>query len=69
MKGGHNDLTGNTMVCLIRSQRCVVILGADVRAEAAFPELTRFILGDTGFPWGWEYGDMRFWDPAAPSAR
>lgn len=63
MKGGHNDLTGNTMVCLTRNQRCVVILGPDVRGEAAFPELTRFILGDTGFPWNWEYGDMKFWNP------
>jgi CubicO group peptidase (beta-lactamase class C family) len=65
MKGGHNDLTGNTMMCLSRSQRCVVILGPDVRGEAAFPALTRFILGDTGFPWEWEYGDMKFWQPAS----
>lgn len=66
-KGGHNDTTGNTMICLARSQRCVVMLGADVRAEAAYPGLVRFILGDTGFPWRWLYDDMRFWDPAAPS--
>jgi len=65
MKGGHNDLTGNTMICLTRRQRCVVILGPDVRGEAAFPELTRFILGDTGFAWNWEYGDMKFWTPDA----
>lgn len=63
MKGGHNDLTGNTMICLSRSRRCAVILGPDVRAEAAFPELTRFVLGETGFPWEWEYGDMKFWHP------
>lgn len=60
-KGGHNDLTGNTMICVTRTRRCVVILGADVRAEAVFPELTRLILGETGFPWAWLYGDMRFW--------
>ena len=64
MKGGHNDLTGNTMICLHRGKRCVVILGADVRAEATFPELTRFILGDTGFPWDWEYAGMTFWQPS-----
>ena len=63
MKGGHNDITGNTMLCLNRSQRCVVILGSDVRIEAAFPELTTFILGDTGFAYAWEYGDMKFWRP------
>lgn len=63
MKGGHNDSTGNTMVCLERRQRCVVLLANDVRAEAAFPELVRFVLGDTGFPWQWEYGSMAFWRP------
>lgn len=55
-KGGHNDSTGNTMVCLERDQRCVVILGNDVRAEDGFAPLVRFILGDTGVPFDWEYG-------------
>jgi CubicO group peptidase (beta-lactamase class C family) len=55
-KGGHNDSTGNTMVCLERGQRCVIILGNDVRVEAGFPELVQFILGDTGVPFDWEYG-------------
>ena len=67
-KGGHNDTTGNTMICLARRQRCVVMLGADVRAEAAYPGLVRFILGDTGFPWRWLYDDMRFWGQDAPPA-
>jgi len=55
-KGGHNDTTGNTLVCVERGQRCVVILANDVRAEAAFPALVRTILGETGVPYGWEYG-------------
>ncbi|MFY2763166.1 serine hydrolase domain-containing protein [Arenimonas sp. MALMAid1274] len=59
-KGGHNDSTGNTMVCLQRGQRCVVILSNDVRAEPAFPCLVRAILGDTAVPWRWEYGAMVF---------
>jgi hypothetical protein len=54
-KGGHNDSTGNTWVCLERGQRCVVILANDVRAEAAFPGLVESILGATGLPWKWEY--------------
>jgi hypothetical protein len=41
-------------------QRCVVILANDVRAEAAFPRLVEFILGETGVPWAWEYGGMAF---------
>jgi CubicO group peptidase (beta-lactamase class C family) len=64
-KGGHNDSTGNTWVCVERRQSCVVILANDVRAEAAFPDLVRFVLGETGAPWTWEYGDMRFWQQAA----
>jgi CubicO group peptidase (beta-lactamase class C family) len=62
MKGGHNDSTGNTLVCIERGQRCVVILANDVRAEAAFPRLVEFVLGKTGAPWRWEYGDMAFWE-------
>ena len=63
-KGGHNDSTGNTWVCVHRGRRCVVILANDVRAEAAFPHLVRYALGETGLPWRWEYGDMAFWVPA-----
>jgi len=59
-KGGHDDAVGNTMVCLERGQRCVVILGNDVRAEAAFPALVRHVLGDTAVPWTWEYGNKVF---------
>ena len=64
MKGGHNDSTANTLVCLERGQRCVVILSNDVRSEPAFPALVQFILGDTGAPWRWEYGGLDFWEPA-----
>jgi CubicO group peptidase (beta-lactamase class C family) len=57
-KGGHDSQTGNTMVCLEASQRCVVILSNDVRAEKGFAELVRFVLGDTGVPYDWEYGNQ-----------
>ena len=62
-KGGHNDSTGNTWVCVEAHRRCVVILANDVRAEVAFPHLVAFVLGETGAPWRWEYGDMEFWKP------
>jgi hypothetical protein len=29
----------------------------DVRSEAGFAELVKFILGDTGVAYEWEYGD------------
>lgn len=56
-KGGHNDITGNTWVCVEKSKRCVIILSNDVRSEAKFSELVKFVLGDTGVPYEWEYGD------------
>ena len=62
MKGGHNDSTGNTLVCVESGRRCVVVLANDVRAEAAFPRLVAFVLGETGAPWRWEYGDLPFWE-------
>ena len=62
-KGGHNDTTGNVMVCVHEGERCVVILANDVRAEAAFAWIVAELLGETGTPWLWEYGDMDFWSP------
>jgi CubicO group peptidase (beta-lactamase class C family) len=55
-KGGHNDSTGNTMVCLEKGKRCVLILSNDVRSEQLFPGIVKSVLGPTGFPWSWEYG-------------
>ncbi|QNA91140.1 beta-lactamase family protein [Massilia sp. Dwa41.01b] len=62
-KGGHNDSTGNTWVCLERQQSCVVILSNDVRAEALFPGIVKLVLGDTGMPWRWEYGAKSWAQP------
>lgn len=56
-KGGHDEQTANTAVCLEKVQRCVVILSNDVRAEAGFADLVEFMLGKTGVPFEWEYGD------------
>lgn len=55
-KGGHNDTTANTWVCIEKGKKCIVILANDVRAEKAFPGLVKFVLGDTGVPYDWEYG-------------
>jgi len=56
-KGGHDGQTANTLICVEASQRCVLILSNDVRSEAGFVDLVRFILGDIGEPYDWEYGD------------
>ena len=57
-KGGHNDSTGNMLVCLRMQRRCVVILSNDVRAEPAFAGIVQAALGETGMPWHWEYGPV-----------
>jgi hypothetical protein len=44
------------MVCVETGKRCVLILSNDVRSEAGFAELVKFILGETGVPYDWEYG-------------
>lgn len=54
-KGGHDDITANTLVCLERRKRCVLIMSNDVRSESAFPALVRAALGETGVPYRWEY--------------
>jgi CubicO group peptidase (beta-lactamase class C family) len=55
-KGGHNDSTGNMLICLESGKRCLVMLANDVRAERIYPELARLVLGETAMPWAWEYG-------------
>lgn len=55
-KGGHNEWTGNMVICVERRQRCLVLLSNDVRAERIYPSLTQAILGATTMPWKWEYG-------------
>lgn len=57
-KGGHDDQTANTMVCVERGQKCAVILSNDVRSERAFPDLVRSLIGETGAPWCWEYPQL-----------
>ncbi len=56
-KGGHDGQTANTMVCIEASQRCILILSNDVRSEAGFTQLARFVLSDTGVPYDWVYRD------------
>lgn len=55
-KGGHDDQTGNTMVCVEQPRSCVVLLSNDVMAERLYPAIVRRVLGETGVPFTWEYG-------------
>lgn len=55
VKGGHNDFTGNMMVCVERRRRCAVVLGNDVRVEAIIPSLIKAAIGETGTSWSWKY--------------
>ncbi len=64
-RGGHNDWTGNAVICQEKRRRCVVFLGNSVRAELIYPTLARFILGETAMPWWWLYQDQ-VWPATAP---
>ncbi|UTW58669.1 beta-lactamase family protein [Kordiimonas sp. SCSIO 12603] len=54
-KGGHNDWTGNLVICEEESERCLIMLSNSVRAEIIFPEITQMVLGETAYPWWWVY--------------
>jgi CubicO group peptidase (beta-lactamase class C family) len=54
-RGGHDDFSGNLVLCLEHDGRCVVFMSNDVRAERLYPELTRLALGQVDMPWTWEY--------------
>jgi len=58
-KGGHNDWTGNLVICEEAGQRCLVMLGNSVRAEIIFPEVAALVLGETEFPFWWIYPELR----------
>ena len=60
-KGGHNDSTGNMVICQEGRRRCLVMLANDVRAERIYPDIARIVLGEIRLPWQWEY-------PAVPRA-
>lgn len=57
-KGGHNDWTGNLVICQETRQRCLVMLSNSVRAEIIFPEIAARVLGETNYPWWWTYSDL-----------
>lgn len=54
-KGGHDDYTGNQLVCHDGRRRCVLMMSNDVRAEALYPRIAALWLGQTRLPWRWEY--------------
>ena len=56
-KGGHNNWTGNIVICQQAENRCVV-LSNSVRAEIIYPQIVEMVLGETGYPWWWTYPDL-----------
>jgi hypothetical protein len=57
-KGGHDSQTANMLVCLEKSKNCVLMLSNDVRAEAGYAAFANAMLGRSGVPLDWEYGDQ-----------
>ncbi|WP_299010588.1 serine hydrolase domain-containing protein [uncultured Caulobacter sp.] len=58
LKGGHNDITDNMLVCVDQGRRCVVILTNSGVGQRIIPALVKAALGETGAPWSWEYGRL-----------
>lgn len=54
-KGGHNNWTGNIVICQEHESRCLVMLANSVRAEIIFPDIVELVLGETNYPWWWTY--------------
>lgn len=66
-KGGHDEWTDNVFVCLERSRTCVVLYSNSGVGAAAYPEILDALLGDTHFPYFWEWhAPDHFNRPAAP---
>jgi CubicO group peptidase (beta-lactamase class C family) len=57
-KGGHNEWTGNIVICQEVEDRCIVLLSNSVRAEIIYPRIVKLVLGNTGYPWWWTYPDL-----------
>jgi len=57
-KGGHNDWTGNLVICADQQKRCVVMMANSVRAEIIFPQIIEMTMGDTAYPWWWTYPSL-----------
>lgn len=57
-KGGHNDWTGNLVICQEVERRCIVMLANSVRAETIFPRVVELVLGETSYPWWWTYPSL-----------
>ena len=58
-RGGHNDWTGNLVICEETQQRCLIMLGNSVRAEVIYPEIIALVLGETDFPFWWTYPELQ----------
>jgi CubicO group peptidase (beta-lactamase class C family) len=58
-KGGHNDWTGNLVICAERQQRCLIMFGNSVRAEVIYPEIVEMVFGETHFPFWWIYPELQ----------
>lgn len=54
-RGGHNDWTGNRVVCHVETERCIVLLGNSVRAELIYADIVEQAMGENPVPWWWIY--------------
>jgi len=54
-KGGHNEWTDNLALGLPAKKRGLLLMSNSILAETIYPALVKFLWGETGMPWSWEY--------------
>jgi CubicO group peptidase (beta-lactamase class C family) len=54
-KGGHNEWTDNIAIGIPAKRRGLLLMSNSILAETIYPALVRFLWGQIGLPWSWEY--------------
>jgi len=54
-KGGHNEWTDNIALGIPAKKRGLLLLSNSILAETIYPALVKFLWGEIGLPWSWEY--------------
>ena len=54
-KGGHNEWTDNIALGIPAKKRGLLLMSNSILAETIYPALVKFLWGEIGLPWSWEY--------------
>jgi CubicO group peptidase (beta-lactamase class C family) len=54
-KCGHNEWTDNIALGIPATKRGLLLMSNSILAETIYPALVKFLWGQIGLPWSWEY--------------